>query len=50
MDSMGFLFSAYSAIWVILAIYMYSIHSREKKLRNEIERLKQLLESKNHKL
>lgn len=50
MDSMNFLFSAYSAIWIILAIYMYSIHSREKKLRNEIERLKQLLESKNHKL
>lgn len=50
MNSMGFLFSAYSAIWVILAIYMYSIHSREKKLRNEIERLKQLLESKDHKL
>jgi len=50
MDSMNFLFSAYSAIWVILAIYMYSIHSREKKLRNEIERLKQLLESQNHKL
>jgi len=49
MDSMNFLFSAYTAIWVILAIYMYSIHSREKKLRNEIERLKQLLESKNHK-
>ena len=50
MDSMNFLFSAYTAIWVILAIYMYSIHSREKKLRNEIERLKQLLESQNHKL
>jgi CcmD family protein len=46
MNSMIFLFSAYSAIWVILAIYLYSIHSREKKLRNEVERLKELLESK----
>jgi CcmD family protein len=50
MNSMGFLFSAYSAIWVILAIYLFSIHSREKKLRSEVERLKKMLESKNHKL
>jgi CcmD family protein len=50
MNSMGFLFSAYSAIWVILAIYLFSIHSREKKLRSEVERLKQMIESNNHKL
>jgi CcmD family protein len=50
MSSMGFLFSAYSAIWVILAIYLYSIHAREKKLRSEVERLKHSLESKNGKL
>jgi CcmD family protein len=50
MNSMGFLFSAYSAIWVVLAIYLFSIHSREKRLRSEVERLKQMLESKNHKL
>jgi len=47
---MGYLFSAYAAIWAILAIYLCSIHSREKKLRSEVERLKQLLESKNNKL
>jgi CcmD family protein len=50
MSPMGFLFSAYSAIWIILALYLYSIHSREKKLRSEVERLKQLLESKKDKL
>ena len=50
MSSMGFLFSAYFAIWVILAIFMFSIHSREKRLRSEVERLKQLIESKNRKL
>jgi CcmD family protein len=46
MNSMNYLFSAYAAIWIILAIYLFSIHSREKKLRGEIERLKQILESK----
>ena len=41
---MNYLFAAYMAIWIILAIYLYSIHSREKQLRKEVERLKQLLE------
>jgi CcmD family protein len=40
MNTMNYLFAAYIAIWIILAVYLYSIHSREKKLRNEIERLK----------
>lgn len=46
MDTMNYLFAAYTAIWIILALYLYSIHSREKKLRQEIRRLKQLLEKK----
>jgi CcmD family protein len=46
MDTMRFLFAAYMAIWIILAIYLYSIHSREKKLREEVRRLRQMLESK----
>jgi CcmD family protein len=46
MNTMNYLFAAYAAIWIILAIYMYSIHSREKKLREDVERLKQLLEKK----
>jgi CcmD family protein len=44
MSTMPYLFAAYLAIWIILAIYLYSIHSREKKLREEIQRLKLLLE------
>ncbi len=44
MDKMYFLFAAYTAIWIILAVYLYSIHARERKLRGEVERLKQLLE------
>jgi CcmD family protein len=46
MNSMNYLFSAYAAIWIILAVYLFSIHSREKKLRGEIEHLKQILESR----
>jgi CcmD family protein len=44
MDTMHYLFAAYSAVWIILALYLYSIHSRERKLRREVERLKRMLE------
>ena len=43
MNKMHYLFAAYLAIWIILAVYLYSIHSREKKLREEVRQLKQLL-------
>ena len=43
MNPMHYLFAAYAAIWIILACYLFSIHSREKKLRDEVERLKQKL-------
>ncbi len=46
MDTMHYLFAAYSAIWIILAVYLYSIHSREKKLREEVQRLRQMLENR----
>jgi CcmD family protein len=45
MNTMHYLFAAYMAIWIILALYLFSIHSREKKLREEIQRLKQMLEN-----
>jgi CcmD family protein len=44
MDNMHYLFAAYLVIWILLAIYLFSIHSREKKLRGEVQRLKQMLE------
>jgi CcmD family protein len=44
MNTMSYLFAAYAAIWIILAAYLFSIHSREKKLRDEIARLKAMLE------
>ncbi len=45
MDTMHYLFSAYAAIWIILALYLFSLHSRERKVREEIERLKRTLEN-----
>jgi CcmD family protein len=41
---MNYLFAAYLVIWILLALYLFSIHSREKKLRNDIERLKSILD------
>ena len=43
MDTMAYLFAAYTAIWLILAVYLYSMHAREKKLRAEVERLKETI-------
>ena len=40
MNTMHYLFAAYTAVWIILAIYLFSITSREKKLREEVQRLK----------
>lgn len=47
MNTMRYLTAAFMAIWILLALYLYSIHSRERKLREEIERLKHLLEKNN---
>jgi CcmD family protein len=44
MNTLNYLFAAYTAIWIILAVYLFSIHARERKLRAEVERLKQLLD------
>ncbi|PYV15020.1 MAG: CcmD family protein [Acidobacteria bacterium] len=46
MNTMNYLFAAYAAIWIILALYLFSIHSREKKLREEVRRLKAMMEKK----
>ncbi|MBN2317690.1 MAG: CcmD family protein [Acidobacteria bacterium] len=44
MDTMKYLFAAYMAIWILLALYLFSIHSREKKLRKDVERLKEIID------
>ena len=44
MDTMKYLFAAYMVVWILLALYLFSIHAREKKLREEVERLKEILD------
>lgn len=39
---MGYLYAAYSAIWLIIFGYLYLISRRHKSLKKEIEFLKQL--------
>jgi CcmD family protein len=46
MNTMHYLFAAYLAIWIILAVYLFSIHSREKRLREEVQRLREYLETR----
>jgi CcmD family protein len=46
MDSMNYLFAAFAAIWLILAAYLFSIYSRESKLRADIEHIKEMLDRK----
>ncbi len=48
-NTMNYLFAAYTAIWIILAIYLFSIQSREKKLRQQLENLRQLVERQSSK-
>ncbi len=43
-NPLTYLFAAYAAIWIILALFLYSIHAREKKLREEIDSLKRMIE------
>jgi len=45
-NTMNYLFAAYTAIWIILAVYLFSIQAREKKLREELRSLRQLVEQK----
>lgn len=43
-NTLHYLFAAYAAIWIILAVYLFSIQSREKKLLEELQNLRRLLE------
>lgn len=45
MNPMHYLFSAFAAIWVILAVYLFSMYSRERKLRDEVRHLREIIES-----
>jgi CcmD family protein len=39
-----YLVAAYTAIWCILFVYLFSLSSRQKKLRKEVEALRKEVE------
>jgi CcmD family protein len=43
MKNLGFLFAAYSAIWVLLFMYIWTLSRRNRSLEREIEELRELL-------
>ncbi len=45
--NLNFLFAAYSAVWVLLFIYVLMLSRRNKTLQKEIDELRQLLRRRN---
>ena len=43
MENAGYLFAAFTIIWVVLFGYVFSLVQRQKKLRREIDLLKEAL-------
>ena len=43
MDNGGYLFAAFSVIWVLLFGYVFVLMSRQKRIRREIDSLKETL-------
>lgn len=41
-----FLFFGFSAVWVVLALYMWSLGARQKRLADDIALLSDVLEEK----
>ena len=44
-----FMFFGFSAAWVVIVIYVITMLSRERKIKDEITRLKSMLEEKERK-
>lgn len=44
MDNLGFLFAAYTAVWVVLFLYTVVLARRHRALQREIDELRELLE------
>ena len=47
MANLGFLFAAYTAVWVLLFLYVLVLARRNRSLQKEIEELRQLLRQRN---
>jgi len=46
MENLGFLFAAYTIIWVVLFGYVISIFTRQRKLQTELDLLKEMFKEK----
>jgi len=51
MDARNFqyMFYGFSAAWVLIVIYAFSMLARERKIKAEIDRLKSMMEEKERK-
>jgi len=43
-----FLFYGFLAAWLVVILYVISIALRERKLRNELDRVKRMVEDREH--
>jgi CcmD family protein len=46
MKNLDFLFAAYTAIWILLFLYISTLSRRNRSLEKEIEELRELLEQR----
>jgi CcmD family protein len=46
MKNLDFLFAAYTAIWILLFLYISTLSRRNRALEKEIEELRELLEQR----
>lgn len=47
MTNLNFLFAAYTAIWVLLFVYVFLLSRRNRSVQKEIDELRQLLRRQN---
>ena len=43
---MTYLFAAYSAIWILLFAYVFSIARRQQRIQDEVTRMRKVLDSR----
>lgn len=46
MKNLDFLFAAYTAIWILLFLYISALSRRNRSLEKEIEELRELLDQR----
>jgi CcmD family protein len=42
---MNYLFAAYTIIWIVLFAYIFSIARRQEKIRETVDRVRQILQT-----